>query len=287
MNDLPKVTNKNYKKYLRTYLPEIPIEKLEHIYRRGGDSIAFWYGDDRILKVGRNDDSRTSMRFEFELLTYLHQFDHAITLPEPVTLHEESLYVVYKRIDGEVLTPDAVAGFSPEQRSSFAESMGSFLSFLHTHDFPTALTDQMEVEEDTFDVLHRRSLRRLEFLRAHEDAHIDYEQSKADLGRLHDVSHPDLAVIHCDLKIDHVLATRSGLHDFSIIDFADTLIGDRYGDLLRMELPRDLLDMLCEQYAHDVSELENRIEFRNLDMEIGRVYKAVEKEHRQALKEKS
>lgn len=283
-SELPKVTNRNFRKYLKTFLPEIPLDELEHIYRRGGDSFAFWYGDDRILKVGRHEASRRCLKLEFELLTYLHQFDHEIQLPEPIQGNEDGLYAIYRRIDGDVLTPEAVAAFSDEQLSVFARQIGTFLSFLHTHPFPDTLLDQMEIEGNTFEVMRKRSLRKIQIIREFGGEDYDTDRWEADLERLCQTMQFDACVIHCDLGLDHVLSLPPG--GFAIIDFADTLINDRYVDLLSMELPRELLDELCAHYEPGAPALEERIAYRDLLGEIQRANKAVDKARRAALRGK-
>ena len=192
-------------------------------------------------------------------------------------MQEDGLYAVYKRIDGDALTPETISSFSPGQRASFARSIGRFLSFLHTHSFPESVLSLIPVEDDTFDVVYRRSLRKIRSIDEYGDGATDTADWEDRLTSLHGSMHLDLTVTHCDLTCHHVFSSRSDGFDFAIIDFADALIHDRYVDITRIDLPPDLLRLVLENYDPKTPELEDRISFWNLAGEIHTVYKQIKK----------
>ena len=96
----------------------------------------FYYGSDKMLKVPKNGHRRALLA-ETTISRYLNTQGLPMAFAEPLIVHPDGFYAVFSRIDGIPLTADKVAGFTSSELTSVARSVGSFLSFLHGHEFPT------------------------------------------------------------------------------------------------------------------------------------------------------
>jgi aminoglycoside phosphotransferase (APT) family kinase protein len=161
LTESTKITNRNVYRYLRLVAPDLQFDDLEMIYRRGGESVTFTYGKDRILKVPRNEEKRRNILSEVRILAHLAEVDVPVALPKPVMAHDEGLYAIFERIEGASLTHAALDAFNPEERETFAERLGAFLTLLHTHTYPPDLIEKLRVTDEGIQSHHQRARRKI------------------------------------------------------------------------------------------------------------------------------
>ena len=82
LTESTKITNRNVYQYLRLVAPDLQFDDLEMIYRRGGESVTFSYGKDRILKVPRNEEKRKNILNEVRILAHLAKIEVPVALPK-------------------------------------------------------------------------------------------------------------------------------------------------------------------------------------------------------------
>ena len=61
---------------------------------------------------------------------------------------------MFSRINGTSLPIEVLERFTPEELESFGKSVGTFLSFLHTHKFPVEVLHTIPRADDPFEVAH-------------------------------------------------------------------------------------------------------------------------------------
>jgi aminoglycoside phosphotransferase (APT) family kinase protein len=271
-----KVTNRNVYRYLRLVAPDLKFDELEIIYRRGGESVTFAYGKDRILKVPRNQEKRRNILSEVRILAHLAERDIPVALPKPLAAHDEGLYAIFERIEGKSLTHDTLDSFEPEARERFARRIGEFLAFLHTHEFPADLLAALQIGDDTIRKHHERARRKIMSIQEYAKEPFDTSSWEEQLKGYESLeSIPTLA--HADMDLDHIFHIPSDPRGFGVIDFADAQLADPYIDLAELSVPAETLELILSHYHTNDPTIRKKIEFGHLCRDIHRQYKAVKK----------
>ena len=287
MNQTTEITAENVCDFLKKFATDISIENLKPISNchRGGDSLTFYYRADSILKIPRNA-YRTGLLKEAKLTEYLHTLSLPFTVAKPIMVHDKGFYAMFSRIDGTSLPIEALEGFTPGELESFGRSMGTFLSFLHSHKFPDEVLDYIPRADDPFTATLNEVRQQLEFIEEHT-AEVDTSRWNEKLESLHGSLNQKWAVIHSDLQINHLFFVQENLERLAIIDFADAVMHDPAADLsefaieMYSDLPRDgvvakkVIDAVLKHYQTDDAAITEKIEFGLLVFEIGRVYQQV------------
>ena len=290
MDETTEIGAENVYDFLKQFATDISLADLKPVSNRhrGGDSLAFYYRDDSILKVPRLNDYRPGLLKEIKLTEYLHTQSLPFVVAKPTLAHEEGFYAMFSRIDGASLPIEALEEFTPGELESFGRSIGAFLSFLHNHKFPIEVLDYIPRADDPFEVALREARGQLAFIEKHT-VEVDTTQWTEKLESLRESLNQRWAVIHCDLQINHLLFVQGSLGQLAIIDFADALMHDPAVDLsefaieMYSDLPPDgvaakqIVDAVLKHYQTGDPAIEEKIEFGLLLFAIRRAYQQVVK----------
>ena len=290
MDRTTEIGAENVYDFLKQFATDISLADLKPVSNRhrGGDSLTFYYRDDSILKVPRRNDYRTGLLKEVKLTEYLHTQPLPFVVAKPILAHEKGFYAMFSRIDGASLPIETLEEFTPGELESFGRSVGTFLSFLHNHKFPTEVLDAIPRAHDPFEVALQEARRQLAFIEKHT-VEVDTTQWTKKLKSLPESLNQKWAVIHCDLQINHLLFVQGNLEQLAIIDFADALMHDPAVDLsefaieMYSDLPPDgiaakqIVDAVLKHYQTDDPEIESKIELGFLVFAIRRTYQQVVK----------
>ena len=285
MAETTEIRAENVYDFLKRFATDISLADLKPVSNRhrGGDSLTFYYRNDSILKVPRRNEYRTGLLKEVKLTEYLCTQPLPFIVAKPILAHEKGFYAMFSRIDGASLPVEAFEEFTPGALESFGKSIGTFLSFLHNHKFPTEILDAIPRAEDPFEVALHEARRHLTVIEAHT-VEVDTTQWTEKLESLRESLDQRWAVVHCDLQINHLLFVGGNLEQLAIIDFADTLMHDPAVDLseFAIEMYSDLhpdgvaakkiIDTVLKHYQTDDPALEAKIEFGLLIFAIQRAY---------------
>ena len=278
-----RITQRNVHVFLRRFAKKIPLQDLELIPRPyGGDSIVFYYGNDKMLKVPKNGH-RTALTKETKLSEYLNTQQLPVTFVEPLLVHSKGFYAVFSRINGRSLTSERLEGFTPNELESFARSLGTFLSFLHTHKFPNDVMEHIPRPSEDLKADLRRARRKIQFIKECAPG-VDTSQFEENLERLQGSLDQVWAITHSDLSLNHVLSVQESAERLAIIDFAGAQICDPSIDFSELAFdlseegglqPDNILEMILKHYRTDDQAIAEKIEFRLLTYEIHSAYKEV------------
>ena len=285
MDRTTEIGAENVYDFLKQFATDISPADLKPVSNRhrGGDNLTFYYRDDSVLKVPRRNDYRPRLLKEVKLTEYLHTQPLPFVVAKPITVHEKGFYAMFSRIDGASLPIEAFEEFTPGELESFGRSVGTFLSFLHNHKFPTEVLDAIPRAHDPFEVALQEVRRQLAFIEKHT-VEVKTKEWTETLESLRESLDQRWAVVHCDLQINHLLFVQGNLEQLAIIDFADALMHDPAVDLseFAIEMYSDLspdgiaakqiVDAVLKHYQTDDPEIESKIEFRLLLFAIRRAY---------------
>ena len=285
MDETTEIRAENVHDFLEKFAADISLTDLKPVSsrHRGGDSLTFYYRNNSILKVPRHSDYRIGLLKEVKLTGYLCTQPLPFVVAKPILAHEKGFYAMFSRIDGASLPVEAFEEFTPGALESFGKSIGTFLSFLHNHKFPTEILDAIPYADDPFEIALREARRQLTFIREHT-VDVDINQWAEKLESLHESLDQRWAVVHCDLQINHLLFVRGNLEQLAIIDFADALMHDPAVDLseFAIEMYSDLspdgiaakkiINAALKHYQTDDPAIEAKIEFGLLLFAIRRAY---------------
>jgi aminoglycoside phosphotransferase (APT) family kinase protein len=258
-----RITKKHVHGYLRRFAKDISIPDLEMLPHHGSN-IVFRYRNDSILKVAKNEQARKELTKEARLLEYLEERNLPVALPKLLQRHRDGYYILMSRIDGNELSEAAVARMPTQRQKTLAESVGGFLSFLHTHDFPEDVIAHIPRCAETLEVLHARDHRKIEFLKEH-DPECDTEKWDQQLATFEDALTESWSVSHGDFNIGHVFSVQSDPARFAVIDFNCSLQFDPSVDLAELfpDLPESVQQMILENYStDDLATIVKKVEFR-------------------------
>ena len=284
MNHTTKITADNVCDFLKRFATGISVEHLKPISKRhrGGDNFTFYYRDDTILKVARNA-YRALLLKEFKITEYLHALSMPFTVAKPIMVHDKGFYAIFSRINGSSLPIEALEGFTGGELESFGRSLGTFLSFLHSHKFPDEVLDYIPRADDPFTAALSEARQQVAFIEKHT-AEVNTSRWNEKLASLQESLDQKWAVIHSDLQINHLFFVQGSLEQLAIIDFADAVMHDPAADLsefaieMYSDLPPDgvvakkIIDMVLKHYQTDDPAITEKIEFGLLVFEIGRTY---------------
>lgn len=283
MDETTKINKKNIYRFLRAFAKDISIPDLQLI---PGDciNITFYYHHDRILKVPKNASSRIELLKETKLLQYLHAQQWPAAVPEPLLLHPEGFYAVFSRLAGRELSAETVADFTPEARATFARSIGTFLSLLHTHQFPPDLANLIPPTENGLHALLKRSQRKLGEIKQTTQK-IDTSQWEDKLANLQNPPPVKPVVTQSELVLRHIFAIDNGPTPFAIIDFAGAELNDPALDFAefatdlreKVDDPDSLLAMMLKHYPTDDPAFIQKIEWFMLTHEIYQTHRQIRK----------
>ena len=287
MNQTTEITAENVCDFLKEFATDISIEDLKPISKRhsGGDNFTFYHRDDAILKVARNA-YRALLLKEFKITECLHALSMPFTVAKPIMVHDKGFYAMFSRINGSSLPIEALEGFTLGELESFGRSIGTFLSFLHSHKFPDEVLDYIPRADDPFTATLSEVRQQLEFIEEHT-AEVDTSRWNEKLKSLHGSLNQKWSVIHSDLQINHLFFVQENLERLAIIDFADAVMHDPAADLsefaieMYSDLPPDgivakkVIDAVLKYYQTDDAAITEKIEFGLLVFEIGRAYQQV------------
>ena len=290
MDETTEIGAENVYDFLKQFATDISLADLKPVSNRhrGGDSLTFYYRDDSILKVPRLNDYRPGFLKEVKLIEYLHTQSLPFVVAKPILAHEKGFYAMFSRIDGASLPIETLEDFTSGELESFGRSVGTFLSFLHNHKFPTEVLDTIPRAEDPFEVALHEARRQLAFIEKHT-VEVDTTQWTENIKSLRESLDQRWAVIHCDLQINHLLFAQGNLEQLAIIDFADALMHDPAVDLsefaieIYSDLPPDgiaakkITDAVLKHYQTDDPAIEEKIEFGLLLFAIRRACQQVVK----------
>lgn len=193
---------------------------------------------------------------------------------------------MFSRIDGTSLPIEALEGFTPGELESFGRSLGTFLSFLHGHEFPDEVLDYIPCANDPFIATLSEARQQLAFIEEHTPE-VNTSRWNENLENLPGSLNQKWAVIHSDLQINHLFFVQESLERLAIIDFADAVMHDPAADLsefaieMYSDLPPDgivakkVIDAVLRHYQTDDPAIKEKIEFGLLVFQIGRTYQQV------------
>ena len=212
----------NVHAFLRRFAKHIRQEDLEWI-PKSGSSLTFFYGQDHILKVNK-PKSRPDLLKEAKLASYLNEQELPFKFAEPVEIHPQGYFAVFKRLDALPLTTQRLNAFSPDQMNGFTRSLGTFLSFLHAHTFPSDILSHIPTNFRDLVLDLRRVDRAIAYIQEHTEIRtVDWE---ARVEYLTDSLDQRYAVTHGDFTFGNILIGPDENERPSIIDFAESEICD-------------------------------------------------------------
>ena len=288
-----RVKRRNAHGFLKTFAQDIVLEDLQ-IVPGGlyGDSVSFYYGDDKMIKVPKNGHRRALLK-EAKLFEYLNGQQLPVVFPEPLFVHEKGFYAVYSRIEGRAMTPTTLVGFTPVELESAIRSIAGFFSSLHTHKFPNEILQFVPRATDPYDVLDNRLNRKIQFVGGHSSEFdtVDWENR---LSRLQGALSQSWAVTHCDPGPGHFIAVGGDTERIGVGDFLDAQLHDPGVDIAEFaievhsdlpedgELARKVMELMLKHYETDDPAIAEKVELGLLEYEIRHAHQRVRASIRQA-----
>lgn len=217
----------------------------------GFDSVAYLANDEYIFKRSKHKEAAQNMKKEIKVLRYL---EGKLSLEIPIIDYydEENNICGYKKIKGEVLTPEMYSSMSGDEQEQLAKDIANFLTLLHSLPLP-------EIEELESDIV--------------QDYKSDYDalkvmiydkipsKSKTYLDALfrrilsdERITKYSVALCHNDLSCNHIIMKNNRV--VGIIDFGDVAITDRDRDFIYLlensdeEIGREFGLKVLDYYNH-------------------------------------
>jgi aminoglycoside phosphotransferase (APT) family kinase protein len=202
----------------------------------GWDSDAVLVDDRWVERTARRPEAEDGLRRETRLLPWLAD-RLPLAVPRPVVVGEAPLTVRHALVPGTALdTP------SPDH----ARRLGAFLRALHDVPLADAVARGLP-DAATTSGWRRRAFARFEAEVAPRLP--DDRRLRAALDRLRGV--PPTAVVHGDLRAEHVLAVDEALT--GVIDWGDARAGDPAKDLEWLLLDTGLAAVVIDAYGEDLT----------------------------------
>jgi len=200
---------------------------------RGTDSVAFAVDDDWVFRFPIAPDAQNTLRREVALLPALGP---TLPLPTPAFAHvardgDRLLFVGYRRLAGEPLTPAAIASLPAGAQERALAALAEFLEALHA--FPVAEARRAGVAEEPVKGGYHTGQRSL----PHQVEHLLAADEARRLQAIFDAYERDVGadappvLLHSDLKPDHVLHDGAAGTIGGILDWGDVALGDPDFDL--------------------------------------------------------
>ncbi len=236
------------------------------------------YGQDHILKVNK-PKSRPDLIKEAKLASYLNERELPFKFSEPVEIHPQGYFAVFKRLDDRHLTPKRLNAYSPAQMNGFARSIGTFLSFLHAHIFPSNILAL--VPRNSRDLVLRWVGRAITYIQEYTE--IRTADCEARVDHLTDSLDQRYAVTHRDFTFGNILIGPGESEKPSIIDFAESEVCDPSLDFayfaedvedegIRHE---PIMEAMFENYQTSDTQIRKKAEFKRLEREIIRTFRKI------------
>ena len=281
---------RNVDSFLTTFAPELDLDDLTLIPRPFSDSIVFFYGDEKILKVPKNG-SRSALLKEVRLYEYLNHQQLPVQFPEPISVHEKGFYAVYSKIDGTSLCPETLSHFEAADLEAAVRSIARFFTILHRHPFPDSVLRHVPRATDLYEVKPARTRRKIQFIREHS-ADYDTRSWETQLDQLQPELKQVMAVTHCDPQLSHFMAIGGDPDCLAVFDFIDAHLHDPAVDIhdfileaqsdLHPGLADQVIDLLLQHYRSDDPHLRGKVKFGLVDFEIQVAYQQVRASKRQS-----
>ena len=273
------INQHNVYAFLRRFAKHIRQENLEWI-PKGGSSLTFYYGQDHILKVNK-PKSRPDLLKEATLARYLNEQELPFRFAEPVEIHPQGYFALFKRLDARPLTAQRLNAFSPAQMNAFTRSLGTFLSFLHAHTFPNDILAHVPVNSRDLVLDLKRVARAITYIQEHTE--IRTAGWEARIAHLTDSLDQRYTVTHGDFTFGNILIGPDENERPTIIDFAESEICDPSldfayfaEDLEDEGIPHEpILDAMFENYNTADTQIRKKTEFKRLAREIIRTFRKV------------
>ena len=200
---------------------------------RGTDSVAYLVDGEWVFRFPAVDNARRTLRRELALLPHLASaLPLAIPAFEHVARREdgELLFVGYRVLPGEPLTPELFAALPGDEQEAAMASLAGFLQALHAFPVESARAAGVGFERVSggYHPGQRDLPRTLApHLPAAEVADLEAEFAAYEAD--HEPSR--VALLHSDLKPDHVLYDAAARRITGVLDWGDVSLGDPDFDL--------------------------------------------------------
>jgi aminoglycoside phosphotransferase (APT) family kinase protein len=218
---------------------------------RGADSAAYLLDGEWVVRVPVTANAQRTLRRELALLDDLAP---RLPLPIPAIAHVarrggQLLLVAYPAIRGEPLDDERLRVLPAEVQHDLVSSLAAFLSALHA--YPVSAARRAGVVEQLTSGGYHAAQRELPgmlagVLTAPEIARLD--ACFARYEHIHPPQTASCAVLHADLKPDHVLHDAASGQITGVLDWGDVSLGDPDFDLavIGMFFGPELLARLLE-----------------------------------------
>jgi aminoglycoside 2''-phosphotransferase len=202
---------------------------------RGTDSVAYLVDGEWVFRFPAVANARRTLRRELALLPRLRP---ALPLAIPAFEHVgrrddgEVLFVGYRVLPGLALTPQLLSTLGDEEQEDALASIAAFLRALHA--FPIDAARAAGVAYERVSGGYHDGQRDLpRSLAAHLPAAevADLEAEFAAYEADHEPSHLPPALLHSDLKPEHVLYDPAARRITGVLDWGDVSLGDPDFDL--------------------------------------------------------
>jgi aminoglycoside 2''-phosphotransferase len=202
---------------------------------RGTDSVAYLVDGEWVFRFPAVDNARRTLRRELALLPKLRP---ALRLAIPAFEHVargedgELLFVGYRVLPGVPLTPELLSTLSGDEQEAALASLAAFLEALHA--FPVDAARAAGVAYERVSGGYHDGQRDLpRSLAAHlpttevADLEAEFAAYEAD----HEPRRVPPALLHSDLKPEHVLYDSDARRITGVLDWGDVSLGDPDFDL--------------------------------------------------------
>lgn len=255
-----KITRVTVEKLLHIIKNELkgPIEEYKVIAGTYGN-IVIEINKEWIFRFSREE--RDIQQLEIEKV-FLQKFEKSSPLPIPHIEYKGDGFIGYKKLDGVPFTNEICEEISEKDRNTVWQSIGEFLSQLHSIDFKHEnLVEYPFGDTDFWNDLWRpiesqlsNNTRKKAF-----EYFTQYftEESKNPTKK---------TICHADFHPNHILFNTSSKHIAGIIDFGRICVNDPAIDfnLIERIFGQNALDTILKHYTHTVPEnFRQRITFQN------------------------
>jgi aminoglycoside 2''-phosphotransferase len=202
---------------------------------RGTDSVAYLVDGEWVFRFPAVDNARRTLRRELSLLPRLGP---ALPLRTPAFEHVatrddgELLFVGYRVLPGVPLTPELLGTLGDDEQVAALASLAAFLQALHA--FPVDVARAAGVAHERVSGGYHAGQRDLpRTLAAHlpagevADLEVEFAAYEAEYAQ----SHVPPALLHSDLKPDHLLYDPAARRITGVLDWGDVSLGDPDFDL--------------------------------------------------------
>jgi aminoglycoside 2''-phosphotransferase len=245
--------------------PEWKVDSIRYL-GEGDFCLAYVVNDEWILRVGKHEAARQSLRREYCLLPRLaSQFALQIPSPQVACLDQSNdlPFIAYPLLPGPSLSQERYKSLDPAARTRCARQVAGFLTQLHAVDLATARACGVIVQGYA---AHYGGL----LLRARAELYPSLDEPEREfiertIGSYLDSGDAiafDPALLHGDLSPAHVLFDEESESVTAIIDFGDMVIGDPAWDLVFIyeDYGLDFLSRLLDAYCdRDRASLLGRV----------------------------